>query len=91
MTQRIPQDEPGAAPEVAQEVAPEQEERAAPRKKETPAQVLAARHPGAAPAQVEKYRLDGDVVVYLVNWGIKGTKHYRVPLSEFGQKASFFE
>jgi len=63
----------------------------APRRKKTPGQVLAERHPGVSPEQVEKYRVEDGAVVYLINWGIKGIKKYRVPLSEFGQRATFFK
>ena len=60
-------------------------------RKKTPEQVLAARHGGAKPEQVEKCRVEDHEVVYLINWGIKGTKKYKVLLSEFRQKAAFFQ
>lgn len=59
-------------------------------RKQTPKQVLAEKY-GAQPAQVEKYRVEDGFVVCLINWGIKGTKKNKAPLSEFKQGQKFFQ
>lgn len=83
---------PVVEPEMVEAQPKPRARKAKPKEKDglAPETVIARKY-GVTPQAVVKWRVEDEQVVALVDYGVKGTKKYKVPLAGFGKDSASFE